>query len=120
MKRWTAYRLDGGGKTFFPAIGPQGDIANGMVLPSGPDDYDVVQVDLDGAANKLLDFAFNLQRIAFGEAQTSIDSAQNYGFPSLRPPRVSPSPPRPTCCFGFKSPLATDQKTMRSSHSPHT
>src|SRR5260370_705901 len=95
MTPWTAYRLDAGAKTFFPAIGPQGDIANGMVLPSGPDDYDVVQVDLDGAANKLLDFAFNLQRIAFGEAQTSIDSAQNYGFSPPPPAPVSPARPRP-------------------------
>ncbi len=84
MTPWTAYRLDARAKTFFPAPGPQADIANGMVLPTGPDDYDVVEVDLDGAANKLLDFAFNLERIAFGEAKTSIDSPENYGLPSLR------------------------------------
>ncbi|HKE34476.1 MAG TPA: hypothetical protein VKB66_04710 [Candidatus Acidoferrum sp.] len=84
MTPWTAYRLDAGAKTFFPATGPQGDIGNGMVLPTGPDDYAVVEVDLDGAANKLLDFAFNLERIAFGDAQTSIDSPESYGLPSLR------------------------------------
>jgi hypothetical protein len=84
MSPWTAYRFDAGAKTFFPAPGPQSDVANGMVLPSGPDDYDVVEVDLDGAANKLLDFAFNLERIAFGEAKTSIDSPETYGLPSLR------------------------------------
>src|SRR5260370_13790679 len=115
MKRWTAYRLDGGGKTFFPAIGPQGDIANGMVLPSGPDDYDVVQVDLDGAANKLLDFAFNLQRIAFGEAQTSIDSAQNYGFPPLPPPRFSASPPLPPSSPGGTLSPRPEQQTSTTS-----
>jgi hypothetical protein len=84
MTPWTAYRFDVPSKTFFPAPGPQADVANGMVLPSGPDDYDVVDVDLDGAANKLLDFAFNLERIAFGDALTSIDSPQSYGLPSLR------------------------------------
>jgi hypothetical protein len=84
MTPWTAYQLNVAARTFFPASGPQADIANGMVLPSGPDDYDVVEVDLDGAANKLLDFAFNLERVAFGVAPTSIDSPETYGLPSLR------------------------------------
>ena len=84
MTPWTAYRFGAPSRTFFPAPSPHADVANGMVLPSGPDDYDVVEVDLDGAANKLLDFAFNLDRIAFGDAQTSIDSPQGYGLPSLR------------------------------------
>jgi hypothetical protein len=89
MTPWTAYRLDVPTKAFYPAAGPQADVANGMVLPSGPDDYDVVEVDLDGAASKLLDFAFNLERVAYGEGVTqkpltSIDSPGSYGLPSLR------------------------------------
>jgi hypothetical protein len=84
LQPWTAYALDVARRTFFPAPGPQADITNGMVRPSGPDDYDVVEIDLDGAANKLLDFAFNLERIAFGPATTSIDSPDSYGLPSLR------------------------------------
>ena len=84
MTPWTAYHLDVPASTFLPAPGPQADIANGMVLPAGPNDYDVVEVDLDGAANKLLDFAFNLERVAYGAANRSIDSPESYGLPSLR------------------------------------
>ncbi len=56
-----------------------------MLLLSGGDiDYDVVEVDIDGAARKAQDFASNLARIALGETQSSIDTPQQYGLPSLR------------------------------------
>ena len=51
---------------------------------SGPDQYDVVELDVDGGAEKILDFSYNMARLGFGDAGTSIDTPDNYGLPSLR------------------------------------
>ena len=81
---WTAYQFDAARKKFFAASSPGSDVSGGMLLLSGPNDYDVVEVDVDGAARKVQDFASNAARIGFGEAPTSIDSPATYGLPSLR------------------------------------
>ena len=84
MTPWTAYRMSPATKQFFAAPGPGSDVTTGMLLLSGPDQYEVVEVDVDGAAEKVLDFVFNLWRVAFGIATPTIDTPQNYGLPSLR------------------------------------
>jgi hypothetical protein len=84
MTPWTAYRLDVARKEFFPAPGPSSDVTSGMLFFSGALEYEVVEVDVDGAAEKLVDFASNLARVAFGRATSTIDTPQEYGLPSLR------------------------------------
>ena len=81
---WTAYNLNPTAKLFFVAPGPASDVSSGMLLLSGTDQYEVVELDLDGAAEKALDFALNLWRIGSGIAKSTIDTPQNYGLPSLR------------------------------------
>ena len=49
-----------------------------------PDQYDVVELDVDGGAEKILDFSYNLARLGLGDATTSIDTPDNYGLPALR------------------------------------
>jgi len=84
MLPWTAYRFDRAARSFLPAPDANSDVADGMLLLNGADQYDVVELDVDGAANKALDFAFNLARLSFGDAQQSLGSAQTFGLPSLR------------------------------------
>src|SRR6202022_4832580 len=60
------------------------DVTDGMLLLSGPTGYDVVEMDVDGAGEKALDFAYNLARLAFGDAKSSIDTPSEYGLPALR------------------------------------
>ena len=81
---FTAYSFQPAAKLFVPASAPTSDVANGMLLLTGPDQYDVVTVDVDGAARKAVDFATNVSRIAFGQVQSSIDTPQQYGLPALR------------------------------------
>ncbi len=80
----TAYTLNTATGTFLPAAGPGSDVTDGMLLLSGPDQYDVVELDVDGGAEKALDFSYNMARLGFGDANTSIDTPDNYGLPSLR------------------------------------
>ncbi len=80
----TAYTLNTAKGTFLPAAGPGSDVTDGMLLLSGPDQYDVVELDVDGGAEKALDFSYNMARLGFGDAKTSIDTPDNYGLPSLR------------------------------------
>ena len=84
MTPWTAYQMTAAARQFFAASGPAADVSNGMLLLADTDQYDVIEVDLDGAAEKVMDFATNLWRIAFGEATSTLDTPQNYGLPSLR------------------------------------
>jgi hypothetical protein len=85
MTPWTAYQISLPARSFLPAPAPDSDVADGMLLLADPStQYDVVELDVDGAAEKALDFAFNLSRIAFGPLQSSIDTPRNYGLPSLR------------------------------------
>jgi hypothetical protein len=84
MTPWTAYRMNAAAKQFSAAPGAGSDVSSGMLLLSGADQYEVVEADVDGAAEKVLDFAANLRRIAFGEATSTIDTPQNYGVPSMR------------------------------------
>jgi hypothetical protein len=84
MMPWTAYKLDQTIKLFLAAPDGDSDVTDGMLLFSGDQQYDVVEVDLDGAANKALNFAFNVGRIALGETPKTLDTPDNYGLPSLR------------------------------------
>ncbi len=81
---WTAYHFDSGKKQFFAASGPGSDVSTGMLFIGSADDYDVVEMDVDGAARKVQDFASNGARIGLGEVGTSIDTPKTYGLPSLR------------------------------------
>ena len=80
---WTAFVLDRAAAGFTAGPGPDADVANAMIDFSGPDRYDVVEVDVDGAAEKVLDFATNLARVAYGN-NTTIDTPDRYGLPALR------------------------------------
>lgn len=84
MIPWTSYALDAVRKQFVTAPAAGSDVINGMLLLTGPDQYDVVELDVDGGAEKALDFADNMARLAFGIAGSSIDTPANYGLPSLR------------------------------------
>jgi hypothetical protein len=85
MIPWTAYRLNAAAKLFNAApAAANSDVSDGMLLFTSADQYDVVEVDIDGAAEKAQDFAYNMARIAFGDAKRSIDTPTTYGLPSLR------------------------------------
>ena len=78
---WTAYKVDTANKRFTPAAGLNSDVADGMLLLSA-NNYDLVEVDVDGAAHKMLDFAFNLGYLS--SVTRTPGSPQRFGFPSLR------------------------------------
>jgi hypothetical protein len=80
----TAYTLDTTKGQFVTASAPGSDVTDGMLFLSGPDQYDVVELDVDGGAEKALDFSYNMARLGFGDAKPSIDTPTNYGLPSLR------------------------------------
>jgi len=84
MIPWTAYSLDAAKRRFVAAADATSDVTDGMLFLSGPDHYDVVELDIDGAAEKALDFSYNLARLAFGDAMSSIDTPTGYGLPSLQ------------------------------------
>jgi len=84
MIPWTAYSLDTAKKLFVAATNATSDVTDGMLLLSGPEQYDIVELDIDGGAEKALDFSYNLARLAFGDAKNSIDTPATYGLPSLR------------------------------------
>ena len=85
MIPWTAYTLNVPNKLFVTTAGQASDVTNGMLLLSQPDlQYDVVEVDIDGGAEKTMDFSYNLARLGFGDAKSSIDTPDSYGLPSLR------------------------------------
>ena len=82
---WTAYKLDAARKHFVPAAAAaNSDVTDGMLLFTKTDQYDVVEVDVDGAAEKAMDFAYNMARLAFGDAKKSVDTTTTYGLPTLR------------------------------------
>ena len=80
---WTAYQFGPADRVFLPAATSTSDVTDGMLALNWPDDYDVVEVDVDGAARKLADFATNVSRV-LGAAHKSTDTPQNYGLPALR------------------------------------
>jgi hypothetical protein len=85
MVPWTAYTLNIAQKLFLAAAaGPASDVTDGMLFLSGPDLYDIVEMDIDGGAEKAMDFANNMARLETGEAKRSIDTPTNYGLPSLQ------------------------------------
>jgi hypothetical protein len=84
MIPWTAYNLDLSKKHFVAATNATSDVTDGMLLLSGPTEYDVVEMDVDGAGEKALDFSYNMARLAFGDAKSSIDTPTEYGLPMLR------------------------------------
>jgi hypothetical protein len=81
MSPWTAYQVDPVSKVFVTAAGAVSDVANGMLLLS-QDNYDLVELDVDGAAHKMLDFTFNLGYL--DHVTRTPGSAKRFGFPSLR------------------------------------
>jgi hypothetical protein len=84
MIPWTAYSLDLNKKLFVTATSATSDVTDGMLFFPGSDNYDIVELDVDGAANKALDFSYNLARLANGDANSSIDTPSAYGLPALR------------------------------------
>jgi hypothetical protein len=84
MISWTAYSLEPVKRLFVAAANATSDVTEGMLLLSGPDQYDIVELDIDGGAEKALDLSYNLARLAFGDAKTSIDTPTTYGLPSLQ------------------------------------
>ena len=84
MVPFTAHTLNAAAGQFVAAAAAGSDVTDGMLFLSGPDQYDVVELDVDGGAEKALDFSYNLARLAFGDATPSIDTPANYGLPSLR------------------------------------
>lgn len=62
------------------AVGPE--LVNGH-LPLGGNDFELVQVDPDGAGIKALNFADNLKRSRLAEHNTD-DTPESYSVPSLR------------------------------------
>jgi hypothetical protein len=82
MIPWTACTLDAAKKLFVATPdATSSDVTNGMLFLSGPDSYDVVEVDIDGGAEKAMDFAYNMMRL---DTNSSIDTPRTYGLPSLR------------------------------------
>jgi hypothetical protein len=79
MSPWTTYQVDTTRRRFLPAAGTE--VADGM-LQLGGGNYDAVEVDVDGAAHKMLDFAFNLGRL--DHVNRTAGSPVRFGFPSLR------------------------------------
>jgi hypothetical protein len=84
MVPFTAYTLNAAAGLFVAAAAEGSDVSDGMLLLSGPDQYDVVELDVDGGAEKVLDFSYNLARLGFGDATRSIDTPNEYGLPTLR------------------------------------
>ncbi|MGA2256758.1 MAG: hypothetical protein ABSG53_19080, partial [Thermoguttaceae bacterium] len=74
MTPWTAYDLDAAKRKFVSASCVQSDVSDGMLLFSSSDQYDIVEMDVDGAASKVADFASKVGRIAFREAPVSMDT----------------------------------------------
>jgi hypothetical protein len=81
MSPWTAYRIDATNRTFLPASPAGAEIADGMLVLDASN-YDAIEVDVDGAAHKLLDFAFNLGYL--GHVVRTFRSPRRFGLPSLR------------------------------------
>ena len=81
---WTSYSLAPATKQFCAAAGANSDVSDSMLLLSGPDQYEVVEFDVDGAAEKAVAFATSVARLSSGDAKSTIDTPQNYGLPSLR------------------------------------
>lgn len=77
---WTQYVFIAAANVFQPAPGPGSLISNGM-LALNLQDYEVVALDVDGAAVKAMDFAVSQERAG---AHQSSDSPQQAGVPSLR------------------------------------
>jgi hypothetical protein len=79
MSPWTAYQVDAARRRFQAAAGSE--VADGM-LQLGAGNYDAVEIDVDGAAHKMLDFAFNLGYL--DHVRRTPGSPQRFGFPALR------------------------------------
>ena len=84
MIPWTACTLDAAKGLFVATPDATSDVSNGMLFLSGPDQYDIVEMDVDGASEKAMDLADSLSRFVTGDAKTSIDTPTTYGLPSLR------------------------------------
>ena len=84
MIPWTAYTLNAAQKQFVVTADNTSDVTDGMLFLSGPDLYDIVEMDIDGGAEKAMDFANNMTRLETGDAKSSIDTPTNYGLPSLQ------------------------------------
>ena len=69
-----------------PARGRARAPTSSMACCSCPDPTSTTSLSLTSTAvpEKILDFSYNLARLGFGDAGTSIDTPDNYGLPSLR------------------------------------
>ena len=89
---WTRFQFDG--ERFLPEPRPGSDLQDGFLRLEGVDDsleekeqlYDLVQVDPDGAAIKLIHFATTLRRtiINLDSHRAAIDTPPEVGTPSLQ------------------------------------
>jgi hypothetical protein len=77
----TAYRFNQAARRFEAAPASGSELAGGLLDLSG-EGYETVQVDLDGAALKLVDYAGNLYRLLSGSEAKG--TPQNAGLPALR------------------------------------
>jgi len=81
---WTKYVLDEAQMRFQAAPRPANpEIANGLLNLGNSQYYDVLEVDVDGAALKAMDFANNLLRLQSPRHRTA-DTPESAGVPSLR------------------------------------
>jgi hypothetical protein len=73
--------------SFLPASST-GEISQGLVLLDPPDAYDLIEVDVDGAVLRLVDFAAMIDRATTigvaGYSTGSVDTPQDYATPALR------------------------------------
>lgn len=76
---YTAYTLSDG--RFLARSAAGSDIEAGMLRPPANSPFDVVQLDVDGGAEKLLDFSYHLERLL---RTNSVDTPARYGLPALR------------------------------------
>jgi len=78
---WTSYHLDVTNKLFITSSDAGSGISNGMLLLD-PNEYEVITLDADRAALKLMDFASNLAMIN-PDDKDSLNTPTEYGVPSL-------------------------------------
>ncbi len=91
---WTAYEIKGG--KFLAKPRPQNpEIQDGMLKLNDPEMYELVQVDVDGAAMKVMDFARNLQRVLTFKAPAMVMLKKADAPPVVDQPSGAPEAPPP-------------------------
>jgi hypothetical protein len=80
---WTAYDYDGEGFWSAPREQVDGDVLHGMLRIDEQELFDLLTVDVDGAALKVGDFAVNLERLLHEQNRTTVTPLAS-SVPSLR------------------------------------